>query len=145
MSWRAIRCSTLLEVVSGRPSGSCTQFNGYEVVRRNDNTINVEITHHQIVDPQARCTRDYPIEETIVPLGVLEEGVEYTVTVNGAHEQTVVGVGRPGLRWKLFRGGGVSRRSFPRYAFGGQPARAALGVTVASQWAVFRTRHPRGC
>ena len=81
----------VVEVVSGRPSGSCTQFNGYEVVRRHDNTINVEITHHQIVDPQARCTRDYPIEETRVPLGVLEEGVEYTITVNGAHRQTVVG------------------------------------------------------
>ncbi len=81
----------VVEVVSGRPSGSCTQFNGYEVVRKHDNTINVEITHHQIVDPQARCTRDYPIEETRVPLGVLEEGVEYTITVNGAHKQTVVG------------------------------------------------------
>ena len=81
----------VVEVVSGRPSGSCTQFNGYEIVRRNDNTINVEITHHRIVDPRARCTRDYPIEETRVPLGVLEKGVEYTVTVNGAHEQTVVG------------------------------------------------------
>ena len=81
----------VVEVVSGRPSGSCTQFNGYEVVRRSDNTINVEITHHQIVDPRAICTKDYPIEETTVPLGALEKGVEYTVTVNGAHKQTIVG------------------------------------------------------
>ena len=50
----------------------------------------MEITHHQIVDPRAICTKDYPIEETTVPLGALEKGVEYTVTVNGAHKQTVV-------------------------------------------------------
>ena len=80
-----------LLVVSGRPSGSCTQFSGYEIQRRNDNTINVQVTHHQIVDPQAVCTRDYPIEETTVLLGVLEEGVEYTITINGEHKQVIVG------------------------------------------------------
>ncbi|MCY4623682.1 MAG: YbaY family lipoprotein [Chloroflexi bacterium] len=72
-----------LQVVSGRPSGSCTQHNGYEIVRRNDNTINVRITHHQVADRDAMCTADFPIEETVVLLGTFEAGVEYTVTVNG--------------------------------------------------------------
>ena len=72
-----------LRVVSGRPSGSCTQYNGYEVTHRNDNTIDVRITHHSKADPNVICTKDFPIDETVVPLGVLEEGVEYAVTVNG--------------------------------------------------------------
>ncbi len=72
-----------LRVVSGRPSGSCTQYNGYEVTRRNDNTIDVRITHHSRADPNVICTMDFPIEETIVPLSGLEAGVEYAVTVNG--------------------------------------------------------------
>ena len=72
-----------LKVVSGRPSGSCTQYNGYEVIRRNDNTIDVRITHHAITARDVMCTADFPIEETIVPLGTLEEGVEYAITVNG--------------------------------------------------------------
>ena len=80
-----------LQVVSGRPSGSCTQVNGYEVQRRNDNTLNVRITHHAIADREVMCTADFPIEETTVPLGSLEVGVEYTVTVNGEHEQVIVG------------------------------------------------------
>ena len=80
-----------LEVVSGRPSGSCTQVNGYEIQRKIDNTINVLVTHHQNVERDVICTADFPIEETMVPLGTLEEGVEYTVTVNGEHAQVIVG------------------------------------------------------
>ena len=80
-----------LQVVSGRPSGSCTQHNGYELERRNDNTLNVRITHHAIADREVMCTADFPIEETTVPLGSFEAGVEYTVTVNGEHEQVIVG------------------------------------------------------
>lgn len=72
-----------LRVVSGRPSGSCTQYNGYEIVRGNDDTIDVLVTHHSIADPNVMCTKDFPIDETVVPLGVLEADVEYTVTVNG--------------------------------------------------------------
>ena len=72
-----------LRVVSGMPSGSCTQFNGYEIRRREGNSIEVAITHHQVADPQAICTADYPIVETEVPLGSdFEPGEEYTVIVN---------------------------------------------------------------
>ena len=80
-----------LEVVSGRPSGSCTQVNGFEIQRKNDNTINVRVTHHQNAEPDAICTADFPIDSTVVPLGTLKKGVEYTVTVNGEHEQAIVG------------------------------------------------------
>ena len=71
-------------VVSGMPKGSgCSQFNGYETRRRESNRIDVVITHHQVADPLVACTADYPIVETIVPLGSnFEQGVEYTVSVN---------------------------------------------------------------
>ena len=73
-----------LRVVSGRPSGSCTRVNGYEVIRREPGLIEVAITHHQVSDSNVRCTRDFPITETVVPLGSeFEAGAEYTVTVNG--------------------------------------------------------------
>ena len=73
-----------LGVASGRPSGSCTRFNGYEVIRREPHGIGVKITHHQVSDPNVMCTNDFPIDETLVLLGsAFEAGVEYTVTVNG--------------------------------------------------------------
>ena len=73
-----------LRVVSGMPKGSsCSQFNGYEIRRREPNRIDVAITHHQVADPFVACTADYPVVETIVPLGSdFEPGVEYTVSVN---------------------------------------------------------------
>ena len=73
-----------LRVVSRMPKGgSCSQFNGYEIRRRESNTIDVAITHHEVTDPQAACTRDLPVVETAVPLGSdFEPGVEHTVTVN---------------------------------------------------------------
>ena len=73
-----------LRVVSGMPKGSgCSQFNGYEIRRRESNSIEVAITHHQVADPLVMCTADFPIVETDVPLGPdLEPGEEYTVVVN---------------------------------------------------------------
>ena len=73
-----------LRVVSGMPVGSsCSQFNGYEIRRAAVNRIDVLITHHQVADPDAVCTKDYPLVETTVPLGAdFEPGVEYTVIVN---------------------------------------------------------------
>ena len=73
-----------LRVVSGMPRGSgCSQFNGYEITRRESDRIDVAITHHQVADQFVACTADYPIVETIVPLGsAFEPGVEYTVSVN---------------------------------------------------------------
>ena len=59
-----------LRVVSGMPRGSgCSQYNGYEITRRELNRIDVVITHHQVADPSIGCIADYPIVETIVPLG----------------------------------------------------------------------------
>ncbi len=73
-----------LRVISRLPKGSsCSQFNGYEIRRRESNRIDVVITHHEVTDPQAACTRDLPVVETAVPLGSdFEQGVEYTVSVN---------------------------------------------------------------
>ena len=73
-----------LRVVSGMPKGSgCSQFNGYEVRRREERRVDVVITHHEVADPFVVCTADYPTVETDVPLGSdFEPGVEYTVSVN---------------------------------------------------------------
>ena len=73
-----------LRVVSGLPKGSgCSQFNGYEVRRPESNRIDVAITHHEVADPLVACITDYPIVETIVPLGSdFEPGEEYTISVN---------------------------------------------------------------
>ena len=73
-----------LRVVSGLPKGSgCSQFNGYEIRRREPNEIEVVVTHHEIADRQVICTADFPIVETNVPLGSdFEPGEKYTVSVN---------------------------------------------------------------
>ena len=73
-----------LRIVSAMPKGSnCSQFNGYEIQRRESGRIDVAITHHQVADPLVNCTDDYPIVETTVPLGSdFEPGTEYTVSVN---------------------------------------------------------------
>ena len=73
-----------LRVVSGMPAGrSCSQFNGFEIRRNGPNRFEVLITHHEVADPSAICTTDYPIVETAVPLGSdFDSGTEYTVSVN---------------------------------------------------------------
>ena len=73
-----------LRVVSGLPRGSgCSQSNGYEIRRISPDKIGVSITHHEVADPFVACTADFPIIETIVPLGSdLEPGTEYGVEVN---------------------------------------------------------------
>ena len=73
-----------LLVVSGLPKGSgCSQFNGYEIRRRESNEIEVVVTHHEVADRLVVCTADFPIVETNVPLGPgFEPGEEYTVRVN---------------------------------------------------------------
>ena len=81
-----------LRVVSGMPSGSsCSQSNGYEIRRPESDRIYVTITHHQVSDTDVVCTADYPIVETIVPLGAdFEPGVEYAVRVNSGDAQKFV-------------------------------------------------------
>ena len=73
-----------LRVVSGLPKGSgCSQFNGYEIRRRESNEIDVVVTHHEITDQLVVCTTDFPIVETNVPLGSdFEPGEKYYVRVN---------------------------------------------------------------
>ena len=73
-----------LRVVSGLPKGSgCSQFNGYEIRRRESNEIDVVVTHHEITDQLVVCTTDLPIVETNVPLGSdFEPGEKYYVRVN---------------------------------------------------------------
>ena len=74
-----------LRIVSAMPQGSsCSQFNGYEIRRSASNSIDVIVTHHHVVAKDVICTTDYPIVETIVPLGSeFEPGMEYAVSVNG--------------------------------------------------------------
>ena len=81
-----------LHLVSGMPKGSnCSQFNGYEIQRSESNRIDVVITHHQVADPYAIWTADYPMVETLVPLGSdLGPSVEYTVSVNSDTEELFV-------------------------------------------------------
>ena len=57
---------------------------GSTAIRRNvPHQLEVVITHHEIADPSAVCTADFPILETDVPLGSeFNSGVEYTVNVN---------------------------------------------------------------
>ena len=71
-------------VVSGMPKGSgCSQFNGYEIRRSEPNTIDVAVTHHEVADLFVVCIADFPIVETVIPLGSdFEPGVKYTVIVN---------------------------------------------------------------
>ena len=73
-----------LAVVSARPIGSsCSRYNGYELRRQEERRIEVEITHHQVVGQDVVCTKDIPIDETVIPLGSdFELGVEYEVVVN---------------------------------------------------------------
>ena len=73
-----------LRVISGLPMGSsCSQFNGYEIRRRESNEIEVVVTHHEVADQLVVCTSDFPIVETNVPLGSnFEPGKEYTIRVN---------------------------------------------------------------
>ena len=81
-----------LRVLSGLPKGSgCSQFNGYEIRRREPNRMNVVITHHEVADSLVVCTADYPVVETTVPLDSdFEPGLEYTVAVNGEIVQSFV-------------------------------------------------------
>ena len=79
-------------IVSGMPRGSgCSQFNGYEIRRDQSNTIGVTVTHHEISDPDTMCTTDFPMVETVIPLGSdFEPGREYTVSVNSDVEASFV-------------------------------------------------------
>ena len=81
-----------LRVISGLPKGSsCSRFNGYEVRLADPTTIEVDVTHHEVAEPNVICTADYPIVETSIPLGSdFEPGTEYTVTVNSETTETFV-------------------------------------------------------
>ena len=77
-----------IRIISGRPSGSCTQYNGYELQESGEDRLDVSVTHHQVADPEARCTKDFPADETLVPL-ILDPESEYTVVVNGDTSFTI--------------------------------------------------------
>ena len=73
-----------LVVVSRLPLGSsCSQFNGYNVSRPSESLIRVNITHLEVVaEENVPCTRDLPVVETIIPLGVdFISRQEYTVAI----------------------------------------------------------------
>ena len=75
-----------LNVSSRLPRGSsCSRFNGYEVVRRSDESIEVTMTYLMVPPTQlVACTADLPIVRTDVPLGdEFTSGETYAVKVNG--------------------------------------------------------------
>ena len=74
----------MLQVTSSMPKGTdCSQFNGYEIRRREQSKIDVIITHHEIADASVTCHGNNLSMETTVPLGTdFELGVEYTVGIN---------------------------------------------------------------
>ena len=72
-----------VRVVSRLPKGSsCSPFNGYEIRREEPGRIDVVVTHREVVEDAVPCTADLPVVETLVPLGGLQPGGEYTVSVN---------------------------------------------------------------
>ena len=81
-----------LEVISRLPRGSsCSQFDGYDVARRFAGTVAVTVTHLEVSDELARCTRDLPVAATTIPLGSdFTPGETYTVVVNGDTTETFV-------------------------------------------------------
>ena len=81
-----------LRVISGLPKGSaCSIFNGYEIRRADPAIIEVDVTHHEVVDSYVDCTDDYPIIEISISLGSdFESGVEYSITVNSDTTETFV-------------------------------------------------------
>ena len=59
-----------LRVISGLPKGSaCSIFNGYEIKRADPTIIEVDVTHHEVVDSYVDCTDDYPTIEISISLG----------------------------------------------------------------------------
>ena len=81
-----------LRIISALPKGSsCSRFNGYEVRFAGSTTIEVDVTHYEVGGSVMICTADYPVVETIIPLGSdFESGTEYTVTVNSETTETLV-------------------------------------------------------
>ena len=74
----------ILRVISGMPKGTdCSQFNGYEIRRREQSRIDVVITHHEVADGSVTCHGDHLSVETTVPLGTdFKPDLEYTVGIN---------------------------------------------------------------
>ena len=74
-------------VTSALPRGSsCSQFNGFAIERSaSGRRIDLLVTHHEVSDPNAVCTEDYPTVDITIPLGKnFESGEEYHVFVNGS-------------------------------------------------------------
>ena len=72
-----------LHVISGRSSSNCTARGDYEVERTGDNAVAVRIFHYNTAGPMTMCTRDWLVDEYMVPLGDdIRTGEEYSVTVN---------------------------------------------------------------
>ena len=51
--------------------------------RDTHDVVRVSLKHHQVADPDARCTKDILHTQTVVPLGSnFQEGMEYAILVN---------------------------------------------------------------
>ena len=72
-----------LRLISRLPLGSsCSQFNGYDVSRPSEVLMRVNITHLEVTEENVPCTKNLPVVETIIPLGVdFISGQGYTVAI----------------------------------------------------------------
>lgn len=80
-------------VTSGLPSG-CATFHDYDI-SRDGNNVNINMTNLMPApEAEVMCTLIYGYEETSINLGDdFEEGVTYTLVVNGEERDTLVGMG----------------------------------------------------
>ena len=85
------RPQSIVRVISGMPKGTkCSQFNGYEIRRREQSKIDVVITHHEVADASVTCHGDHLSMETTVPLGTdFKPGLEYTVGIKLGRHQVI--------------------------------------------------------
>ena len=79
-----------MNVVSRLPRGSsCSAFNGYDIARQFPQMIEVTVTHLEVAEDLAPCTRDLPAVSTQIRLGSgFTAGDTYLVVVNGDVTET---------------------------------------------------------
>ena len=84
-----------LAVTYGIAAGSgCSHPDGYTVSRREADIVDVNLTYYRVAPGEGSiiCITDYPVEETVIPLGRhFRRGQEYTVRFNGEEVASFAG------------------------------------------------------
>ena len=91
-----------LRVISRLPMGSsCSQFNGFDIVRPAAGIIHVTVTHLEVTEVQP-CTADLPVVSTDIPLGAdFTRGEFYRVVVNGEITNAFTARGPEDRTWAI--------------------------------------------